>query len=367
MNILQIRSELRDNGPGTQPITLSVELRSRGHVVTFASSGGVLVEKVKDLGFDFEHVPELAVAKRLPHHVFRAVSRLARIMRVRSIDVVHAHNAACTAIASMAACLVRQNVRVVQSVRGLEQRESHQHRNLIYRVLPARFLAVSEYTARELIRIGVAESRVSVSYNGVDLSRFFVDEAKRSEARRLFDLGNEFVVGHVGAFSGWKGQEMIVRLVSNLRGEGVNLVAVLVGDGPTFEATRDLASELGILDKVHFTGFQSDTSLFYHAFDLYAQPSIKGEMLPNSIIEGMATGLPWVGSDISGLSELSDDGRAGLVFNAGNLEAMSKIVLSLVENTDLRRKMGHRASEFAKSKFSVQRVVNRVENAYSTH
>ena len=90
-------------------------------------------------------------------------------------------------------------------------------------------------------------------------------------------------------------------------------------------------------------------------------------MLPNSIIEGMATGLPWVGSDISGLSELSDDGRAGLVFNAGNLEAMSKIVLSLVENTDLRRKMGHRASEFAKSKFSVQRVVNRVENAYSTH
>ena len=66
MNILQVRSEFRDNGPGSQAFTLARELRRRGHRVVFAASGGELRDEMIADGFTFHSVPTLAVDRRRP-------------------------------------------------------------------------------------------------------------------------------------------------------------------------------------------------------------------------------------------------------------------------------------------------------------
>lgn len=367
MNVLQLRSEFRDNGPGTQPLTIAQELRRRGHDVVFASSGGVMQSRIEDKGFAFVTIPSLAVERRSILDTVASARALRELIRKYNIDVVHAHNAACTSVALVGSLLAMRRVRLVQSVRGLEQRPTHQWRNQIYRILPATLLAVSRFTARELERFGVSPARIAVSYNGVDLSRFHVDIAARNSIRQSLGLKDELVIGHVGAFSGWKGQHLIVDVLSKTEETHPSLHAILVGDGKVRQEVEELARSHGVLDRVHFVGFQKDAAPYYSAFDFYCQPSIQGEMLPNSIIEAMSTGLPWVGSDISGLVELSGDGAAGIVLPPGDVDALAETIVMLANDTAKRKAMGDAARELARSVFSIENVVDTVEMAYGLH
>lgn len=365
-NVLQIRSEFRDNGPGTQPLTIGKELRKRGYSVVFASSGGVMAERIQQLGFPFENIPTLSVDRRSAVDTLRSAMAVRALILKYDIDVIHAHNAACTAVGYLGGLLARRRIRLVQSVRGTEQRPNYQWRNQVYRFLPASFLAVSRFTANELQRFGVPERRIRVSYNGADMSRFRRNDEARNSVRASLGLGEEFVIGHVGAFSGWKGQHLVVEVLARTKEIRPDMHAIFVGDGEARADVEKRAKSQGVSSRVHFVGFQLDAAPFYSAFDLYCQPSTHGEMLPNSIIEAMSTGLPWIGSDISGLRELAGDGVAGVVLPPGDVDALSKEIVSISNDNDRRAEMGRAAQSLAESMFSVERVTDTVESAYGT-
>ena len=65
MNILQLRGEFTDNGPGSQTLTIAEELRRRGHNVSFCSSGGKLTDKIKSKKFNYFLVPEIGYEKEI--------------------------------------------------------------------------------------------------------------------------------------------------------------------------------------------------------------------------------------------------------------------------------------------------------------
>jgi glycosyltransferase involved in cell wall biosynthesis len=87
-------------------------------------------------------------------------------------------------------------------------------------------------------------------------------------------------------------------------------------------------------------------------------------MLPNSILEAMSMGKPWVGSDISGLSEMSADGKAGLMCQPSSVESLVSQLGRLVTDANLRQRMGQAARTEILSKFSVSKVVDTVVRAY---
>lgn len=365
MRILQIRSAFEDSGPGTQSLTIATELRRRGHDVTFASSGGLLEPKIRDAGFPFVVIPTLGLDRRDPWSTMRAVRAVGRLLRERDIEVVHAHNAATAWVAFLASKLAFHPVRLVHSVRGIELRETHQWRNLVYRAYPARMIAVSDFTRRELVRLGARADRIHVSYNGVDLERFDPDRVDGSAIRREFGLEGATVVGHVGAFSGAKGQQNIVRMVHRLRDRHPSLRALMVGIGEAKAGVEALARELGVEDRVVFAGFRTDIPPFQAAFDVYVQPSTYGEMFPNAILEAMAMRNPWVGSDLSGLGEMTADGAAGTVVAPDDVDAFAAAVEPLVADPELRRRMGLRGRREVEERFTIGRVIDRIEKVYA--
>lgn len=362
--VLQLRSEFRDNGPGTQALTLGKELRQRGYRVVYAASGGVLVPDILDAGFAFHRIESLAVDRRGIVDVARSILALRRLVRSERPDVIHAHNAASIMMAAIGARLAFSRPRLVQSVRGLELRPGYGWRNRIYTINPAQLLAVSEFTKRELVSAGAHANRITVTFNGADLDRFDPDTVDGDRIRAEFGLDGRRLVGHVGNFSGWKGQDVLVRALAMLGASHPDVHLVLVGDGPERANVQQLAGSLGLESRVTFPGLRRDIPEFQAAFDLYCQPSTQGEMFPNAIVEAMAMANPWVGSDLSGLSELTVDGQAGDVVQPGNVEALAaKIGERLVDADDLVRR-GAIARRFVEENLTVARVTDRVERAY---
>ena len=82
MHILTIRSTLPDMGPGTQPLVIAREMRRRGYSVSFATSGGVYTDTVRNAGFPVHIIPELSPYKHKPIAILRAIYRLKLIIKM---------------------------------------------------------------------------------------------------------------------------------------------------------------------------------------------------------------------------------------------------------------------------------------------
>lgn len=358
-------------GPGTQPLVIAREMRSRGHTVSFATSGGVYTEKVKEADFKVHIVPGLAPDKHRLLSVFDTILKLRRIIRAEKPDVIHGHNATSTILAVLAGYLLGRKISAVTSVRGVEERSTHQWRNKIWIMTPGILLGVCEKTRQRLINFGVSSRKIFVTYNGVDLERFNPDLINRETERRKLGISEKLVVGTVGAITGseaiggpGKGQHILVKALHELRDRHPDLVVLLVGDGHGRKMVEALANELKLTERVIFVGRRFDTPELLSAMDIYCLASIYGEFFPNSIVEAMAMGLPWVGSDIAGLSELTANDEAGWVSPINDVKALAANIDKLASNRRLRETRGAMAKSEVVENLSIEKVCDRVFRGY---
>ena len=372
MKIMVVRSVLYDMGPGTQPLFIAKEMRKRGHDTLFITSGGVFLPEVEKAGFRVEIEPGLApTSKRLFAVPFSAI-RLAKVIKSYKPDVIHGHNAASTIIAKIAGRIAGKDIPCVTSVRGVEERDSFQFRNGIWKRTPGKLLGVCEKTKERLLSFGVPDEKISVTYNGVDIERFNPAQVDRDAIRQEFGLDGKVVVGTVGAMTGpleldgpSKGQHILVRAVAQLKESNPDLRVLFVGDGHNRHKVESCADELGITDRVVFAGRRFDVANMLSAMDIYCLASIWGEFFPNSILEAMAMKLPWIGSDIAGLSELTAGGEAGWVSAIGDVDALAKNLSKLAGDRRLRETRGARARKEVEERFTIARVCDRLVDCYA--
>jgi len=365
MNILHMRSEYLDNGPGTQPLKIALQFRERGYKSYFAGAEGYMDDIIRENGFEFFVVPSLARLKRGFFSFFKSVIDVKKIIKSNDINIIHTHNGACSFIAYFASLMAFRKVTIVRSVRGIEIRPSHQYRNFIYRIYPAKLLAVCEFAKSELIKIGANKKKITVTYNGADLNIFDKNKLSKDDVRNEFNINEEdFLIGHVGAFTGWKGQDILIKVLAKLREKDTKYKLMLVGGGKDLERVQQLAEDYGVFDSVFFVGRVMKSERFHMAFDIYTQPSVKGELFPNAIVEAMALGKTWVGSDISGLNELTNNGHSGAAFEPGDVDSLVSEILFLSDNPDILKKRAENAYEFVLEKLTIQKVCDRIEKAY---
>jgi glycosyltransferase involved in cell wall biosynthesis len=371
MNILTVRSTLPDMGPGTQPLIIASEMRRRGHSVWFATSGGAYTDTVLAAGFEVSIIPELAPDKHSLFAVIRAILMLRKLIIMNRPDVIHGHNATATICAVIAGILLGRRIPAVTSVRGVEERETHQWRNKIWKLTPGILLGVCEKTRERLRGFGVSDGKIRVTYNGVDLNRFLPATSGEVGEREKLGLVGKIVVASTGTMTGpayfdgpAKGQHNLVKAVGLLKDKHPDLAVLLIGDGPNRIKVEEAARNAGIEERVIFVGRRFDIPELLAATDIYCLASIYGEFFPNSIIEAMSMNLPWIGSDIAGLSELTADNEAGWVSPPGDVEALASNLDRLAGDPELRRKRGQRSREEVEAKLTIEKVCDRILEAY---
>ena len=130
--------------------------------------------------------------------------------------------------------------------------------------------------------------------NAIDTKKFEYDQDARVRLRNELNIPQDvFVIGHVGRFMFQKNHLFLLQVLKAVLRQKENAFLLLVGEGELQEAIRQNACELGLGDRVIFTGARKDVEKLYSAMDVFCLPSFY-EGLPVVALEAQANGLPCV-------------------------------------------------------------------------
>ena len=204
----------------------------------------------------------------------------------------------------------------------------------------AGMITVCQALKDSLVELGVAQHRVTVLRNGVDLQLFhpFGDEMECADARGKFGMGQGPALVSVGQLIERKGHHLIIGALPQLPGATL----FIAGDGPDRAKLQSLAAELGVADRVRLPGVVPHAELpsLYAAADISILASSR-EGWANVLLESMACGTPVVASRIWGTPEVVAEPVAGVLMPERSAEGVAAGVKTLLaqmpERTATRR------------------------------
>lgn len=350
-----------------QALEMSSSLSARGHRVTLAClPESRLLTAAAERG-----VPTLPIAMRGYLHPLLTI-RLARMIRTRSIDVVHSQHSRDIATVIPAVLLSGTRPPVVLSKRVGSMITKHDPFHRLSYAHVSRVLAISSVIRTNVIdTTPVRPERVIVLHDAVDTRRFNPATVDRYAFRRALGISDDtLVVGFLGRFSPGKGHEEFLQAASALRDAFPDVRFVIVGEASFGEKSyaervRSLASRLNLEGTVLFAGFRSDVPEVMASFDIFAFPS-HAEAFGMALIEAMAMQKPVVASGSDGVLDIVQQGMSGLLVPPKNAPALATALASLMDNPALRARLGEAARERVREKFDQQRQIDRLESIYDS-
>lgn len=220
--------------------------------------------------------------------------------------------------------------------------------------------SVSRYLSDETYARFNISKEIDVVPNFVDVDRF--RPLNKSHFRNAIAAHGEFIMVHVSNFRPVKRAQDTVELLARLRGEGVAVKLLLVGDGPDRQHCECLARKRGVMEDVRFLGKQDPIEELLAVADVFLMPS-GSETFGLAALEAMACGVPVIASNIGGLPELVQDGKSGYLVPLGDVDTMSCRVRELIRNKALRQQMGVAARERA-LEFRLDAIIPHYEAIY---
>ena len=224
-------------------------------------------------------------------------------------------------------------------------------------------IAVSGAVREEILAShfgGRLGGRMRVIHNGIA-----VDETER-EARAQSQLWVEPVVRHpaygtVGHLRFSKGVDVLLRASLLVRDMVPAATGYVVGTG---EDSAHLYDERQALDApVHFLGTRHDARGLADAFEVFVLPS-RVEGLPVALLEAMALGKPIVATRAGGVPEALADGDSGLLVDIGDEVGLAAAIVTLLKDPDLGRRLGARARQVVRERFSAQTMAQSYLDVY---
>lgn len=232
-------------------------------------------------------------------------------------------------------------------------------------------VCVSAPVAEQFDR-NIRERKIVVAHNGFPKEEFApVEPARVAKFLESFGLNGYLTVGVVGRIKfGRKGQDVFVRSAALLKDKFPNARFVLVGspfpgNEAHFHNLMSLVKDLGVEDRVVYTGDVQDIKAALAALDISALPSGLPEPFAGVVIESMALGKPVVGSKHGGTVEQIEDGVTGFLVEPNDPEALAAALERLLCDADLRRRMGENGRERFMRLFEFEAAYQKMLSIYA--
>jgi colanic acid/amylovoran biosynthesis glycosyltransferase len=216
-------------------------------------------------------------------------------------------------------------------------------------------ITVSEANAQHIVAaFDVPRSHLHVIPCGVDTTKFrpIEREAVFSSPPLLVCVARHVKVKNLG---------LLLRACALLRDRALDFRCVLVGDGPCSSELEEQAAELQLQDVVQFVGAadHDEVRRWWQKADM-ALLSSENEGMPVSLMEAAACGVPAVAPAVGGIPELVLDGVTGLLSTPNDIESLSRAIQRLIDDPDLRARMGRAARLRAEECLSLERQVDQL-------
>ena len=200
--------------------------------------------------------------------------------------------------------------------------------------------------------------------NGIPMMERIDWKAVKRDRSQLQIFGPSFV--YVGRMSPEKSLDVVLRAFAFVQRRRRRSRLVMIGDGPSLDGLKKLASELGVSSAVEFMGHVDHDRLIQERMPLLGDCFVtasKTENQPMSILEAMAMGLPVIGAAAKGIPELVSHDESGYLFEPDNHRELARCMLRMAARTVRRRRMGQNAMLTA-ANHNMTSVVDRLEDLY---
>jgi glycosyltransferase involved in cell wall biosynthesis len=232
-----------------------------------------------------------------------------------------------------------------------------------------RIAVVSEESLREWLRAGGRPDGISVVHSGIDLdevSRQTADLARIAAYRREFSPDGAPLIGMFGRVSSWKGQDIFLRAMAQIPdARGVIAGGALFDEQDYERELRALARELGVEDRVAFTGHVDDPMTLMSACDVVAHCSTAPEPSGRVIVEAMFAGTPVIGSDAGGVREFILPGETGLLTPMKDVDALVAAIRRYLGEPVWAKQVASHARQHAHANYSSRATVAGFQRAVS--
>jgi glycosyltransferase involved in cell wall biosynthesis len=321
-------------------------LAERYDVVLAAHGEGPLREAAAEAGARF--VPLRHVRRPIsPWRDLAGLVELSRLLRSERPQVMHASSSKAGVLGRLAAAASRVPIRFF-TVHGWAFSAYSGLPSLLYRLadrLMKPLTTVTICVSQNELAAGLEAGTCSAERSVVIRNAVDVAAAARSQHDR--DTPRLIAVGRLKAPKDFL---TLMRAFAELP-EG-SFEALIVGDGPDRATVEAEIHSLGLDGRVRLAGERDDVPALLAASDVFVLSS-RSEGLPLSVLEAMAAELPVVASDVGGLRELVVDGETGILVPPGDAEALAAALGRLVEDRDLRRRLGAAGRAHAETFFDL--------------
>lgn len=319
MKILHVITSLRTGGAEHLMVDLLPRLRDLGNEVELLVFDSTLTAFYEELEQKGIKIHSLGIGGNVYHP--RNIFELRKF--IGKYDIIHTHNTACQLFAPIAKLLKCSKAKLVTTEHNAtNRRRGKWYLKSIDKWMYARYnhiICIADQTYTNLVDYIGQKPNISTIYNGVSVERFLLPINNISGKE-------DFIITMVSAFREQKDQDTLVKALKELPD---NYRLQLAGDGVRRHEVEELANTLGVADMVDFLGIRTDIPDILGSSDVIVLSS-HWEGLSLSSIEGMASGRPFIASDVDGLHEIVKD--AGILFPHGDYKQLAKEIKQLCNN-----------------------------------
>ena len=213
-------------------------------------------------------------------------------------------------------------------------------------------------TIRENLRSQIPENKITVLYNGIKTSK--VDtETQLEEIKR--NNPKEIILGNAGRLSKEKGQTLLLHLADLIKSKNIPFKLYIAGTGALNKKLNEEISKRGLEKEVVLLGFVEDINAFMNSIDLFLLSSLY-EGFGYVITEAMVHSKPVVAFNIASMPEIIVHDKTGFLVNSYNVNEFAEYTVQLINNPDLRKKMGENGLVRVKEKFDLKDSISRLEH-----
>lgn len=351
-------------------------------------------EQEKDAGYIAEKLGitlvEISEMRRsvLPFHDIKAYFRIKKIIKEFKPDIVHTHASKSGAIGRLAA--ISCNVKLI--VHTFHGHVFHSYFSKFVSFLIIAFekflakktdaiIAISDLQKKELVEIYkiAPASKVFTIPLGFNLEKYSINQVEKKIAfREKYGFcSDEIIIGIIGRIVPIKNHEMFVKIASLVKKKaGTKVRFAIIGDGQSIKEIEKKSVELGMTYSYYNTHPKSKADIVVTSWETEIDQVLAGldivvltsynEGTPVSLIEAQAAFRPVVSTNVGGVRDLIKHGKNGFLTSVDDVESFAGYVMMLINDKELRERMGNAGYNSVINLYSKQRLVDDVKKLYYT-
>jgi len=387
LKIVHIITRLILGGAQENTLITCKLLAARGHNVTLITGPalgpeGDLYEQAQNQKFNLIILDKLR-RQINPFNDLPVYLRIKKLLRRLRPDIVHTHSAKAGILGRFAAHALKgaraQGLPVVvHTIHGLAFHPYQSNwLNKFYIAIEKSaakktdfFISVADAMTSQALAAGIGRPQQFVTaYSAIDEDDFLqpIPDERKKVFRQKYEIPKDAVVlVTIARLFMLKGHEYIIESAKQLSKQFPKTVWLFVGDGILAEKFKKQVKTLGLADKIKFTGLlpPGQIPLAIQSSDILVHCSLR-EGLARTLPQAMLCGKPAVSFDVDGAREVVNE-NTGRLIEPQNVEQLTNACAELIENEQLRKKLGRQGRDFVKEKFAPENMLDAIERIYTT-